>query len=75
MSDWSVTMDIGFLLNNFVKSFVVTTVLWTFDNTFNDQTGQFTGTGLNSPTFASGIKAPPPQKKSIFAKKFEIEIN
>lgn len=33
----------------------MTTVLWTFDNTFNDQTGQFTGTGLNSPTFTSGI--------------------
>jgi hypothetical protein len=35
--------------------FVVKTILWTFDNTLNDTSGQFTGTGYNSPTYTSGI--------------------
>lgn len=33
----------------------MTTILWTFDNTFNDLSGQYTGTGRNSPTFVPGI--------------------
>ena len=31
------------------------TVLWTFDNTLNDLSGTYVGSGLNSPSFVSGI--------------------
>jgi hypothetical protein len=39
----------------FVYLFLVTTILWSFDNTLNDMSDQFTGTGYNSPTYTSGI--------------------
>ena len=39
----------------FCYYFTVTTLLWTFDNTLDDLSGQFTGAGYNSPTFVSGI--------------------
>lgn len=34
---------------------IVTTLLWTFDNTLNDLSGAYTGTPLNNPTFVPGI--------------------
>ena len=34
---------------------VVTTVLWTFDNTLNDLAGGFTGTAVNSPSYVTGV--------------------
>ena len=35
--------------------YLVRTTLWTFDNTLNDATGAFSGSGLNSPTYTAGI--------------------
>ncbi|CAF0907873.1 unnamed protein product [Adineta steineri] len=34
---------------------IVQTILWTFDNTLNDLSGQFIGVGYNSPTYTAGI--------------------
>ncbi|CAF0804714.1 unnamed protein product [Adineta steineri] len=45
------------MLNSKILKFhiEIQTILWTFDNTFNDLSGQFIGVGYNSPTYTAGI--------------------
>jgi hypothetical protein len=54
LSDWLVR-DIKLSFYKIYLFVIVKTVLWTFDNTLNDVSGQFNGTGRNSPTYVSGI--------------------